>query len=115
MSKLSRVKQSRNKWKTTAVERATRIRYLRRENARIKKDRNKYKTEAKKVFNTIKEQQSTTRIMLPMGKQFLVFISLLLFCVARLSFRAVSRTIDVLGDFLGLKKNMPSNHHQLGE
>lgn len=44
MSKRSKVKQGRNNWIETAVERGNTLRYLRKENNRIKKERDQYKS-----------------------------------------------------------------------
>ena len=54
MSKYSRVRKGRDKWKSTAVERGNKIRYLNRENRRLKRDRDKYKTEAREARKKLK-------------------------------------------------------------
>ena len=49
MSKLSKMKKSRDTWKSKAVERGGENCRLRAEVKRLKNDRDKYKEEAKKV------------------------------------------------------------------
>ena len=104
MSKLSKKTKSRNKWKKTAVDRGKDLRYYRRENARLKRDRDKYKAafkESEKKYQKLASEIQTPAVC---NKLLLVHIVLLLFCVARISFRAISRVLGVLACFIGLEK-----------
>jgi hypothetical protein len=103
MSTKSKLQQSRNKWKEKAVERSDKERYLRKENNRIKKERDQYKKELNKIKKQIKKD-SSKNISPVHDKEDLVYIALQLFLVARISFRAVSRVLDVLSGYLGLSK-----------
>ena len=104
MSKVSKLNKSRNKWKTTAVDRGKDLRYARRENARLRRDRDKYKAAAKEANRRCEETASANQTPVVCSKLILVYIVLLLFCVARIGFRAISRVLGVLAGFLGLKK-----------
>ncbi len=104
MSKLSKKTKSRNKWKKTAVDRGEDLRYLRRENARLKRDRDKYKAAVKEGERKYQKLASEIQTPAVCNKLLLVHIVLLLFCVARISFRAISRVLGVLADFIGLEK-----------
>jgi hypothetical protein len=103
MSIKSKLQQSRNKWKEKAVERANTERYLRKENSRIKKERDHYKKELNKAKQQIKKE-SCKNISPVHDKEELVYIALQLFLIARISFRAVSRVLQVLSGYLGLSK-----------
>ena len=105
MSQLSKIKNSRNAWKMKAIERAEKIRYLRKELNRIKKEREILK----------KEQRDSQSCQCPVAynggvvfehKVDLVFLALQLFLVARIGFRAVTRVMGVLAPFVGIP-NVP--------
>jgi hypothetical protein len=104
LSKASKFKKGRDKWKITAVDRGKDLRYLRRENIRLKRDRDKYKAEAREVKRKYEELAAATQTQTVCSKFHLVHIVLLLFCVARIGFRAISRVMDVLAGLLGLEK-----------
>ncbi len=104
MSSEYKVRQSRKNWKYKAVCRADVIRYFRRENERIKKERDTYRKEMmkyKKDLERIKWQNKTPVVQ---NKEELVFIALQLILVVRISFRAASRVLSVLGNYLGVTK-----------
>lgn len=103
MSAKSKLKQSRNKWKNAAVNRAKRERYLRKENNRIKKERDRYKKELKEAKKQL-EKQSGKKISPTPSKEEVVYIALQLFLIAHISFRAVARVLEVIGAYLGLAK-----------
>ncbi len=104
MSKISKMLKSRDKWKGKTIEKTAEARYLRKEKNRLARERGRYKDmacELEKQLNELKSQYSTPALC---SKPVLVFIALLLFGVVRLGFRAISRTIGVVGGFLGLQK-----------
>jgi hypothetical protein len=102
MSLLSKLKKSRENWKQKAKERAENLRYQRKENLRIKKEREHYKQLARELKDQLKNERKKN---VPVcNKEELVHISLDLFLTARISFRAVSRVLGVLGDKLGISK-----------
>jgi hypothetical protein len=97
------MRRSRNKWKGTAGKRAGTIRYQRKENRRVKKERDKYKRDARKARAELEKERRKNSAVIH-NKEDLVYISLQLFLVAGIGFRAVSRVLKVLGDSLGLAK-----------
>ena len=103
MSAKYKLKQSRDKWKEKSINRGKIVRYQRREILRIKKERNRYKSKAReaKIKLEQKVKDNTHRVR---DKEDLIYIALQLFLVARISFRAVSRVIEVLGIYLGVTK-----------
>ena len=104
MSTLSRMCKSRNNWKNTAVFRGNENRYLRRENSRIKKKRDALKKELKDAKDQLKAIENNRNTPAIRCKVDLVFITLLLFHKAHIGFRAVSRVLGVLSNYLGLTK-----------
>lgn len=104
MSRTSRFKKGREKWKGTAVQRGAEIRALRKEKKRLARERDKYKNRAREAEKKVKELESQLSRPFLGSKAVLVFVALLLFGVARLGFRAVSRTLGILSGFLGLDK-----------
>ena len=79
-------------------------RYLRKENARFKRERDRYKTEAKEYKAELDEMKQQNKMPAIRSKTEVVQIALQLFLTARISFRAVSRVLGVLGHYLGLTK-----------
>ena len=104
LSKLSKAKKSRESWKNKAVDRGNMARRLRAENARVKKERDMFKAKAKEAQKEIEELKAAVGTPALKGKSDVAYVCFLLFCVAGLGFRAVSRVLGVLGGFLGLKK-----------
>ena len=102
MSILSKLRKCRDNWKKKAKERGERERYQRRENLRIKKERDHYKKLAREANEQLKKERQKNAPVCK--KEELVHISLNLFLTARISFRAVSRVLGVLGDKLGISK-----------
>jgi hypothetical protein len=104
MSRKYNLERSRDNWKDKAVARAKENRYYRRENSRIKNERDRHKMEARearKALEQTKQQYLTPSVS---DKKDLVYITLQLFLSARISFRAVSRVLRVLGKYLGVEK-----------
>lgn len=104
MSKLSKMKKSRGLWKNKAVARGGENRRLRAEVKRLKEDRDKYKNEAREAKKENEALKAAAGAPVLKNKPALVHVCFLLFCVAGLGFRAVSRVLGVFGCFLGLKK-----------
>ena len=102
MSTQSKLKQSRSQWKAKAMDRGENERYLRKENHRIKKERNGYKQQLKEAQTQVQRlnERQPNQELPGDKKSALVYVSLQLFLVARISFRAVSRVLKVLGGYL---------------
>src|SRR3990167_3805345 len=104
MGLLYKLKNSRANWKVKAVDRATGIRELRKENNRLKQnlqDQKKETIEIKAQLDALKRNQIARVIN---NKASLVYLALQLFLVASISFRAVSRVLSVISAALGLRK-----------
>lgn len=104
MSSLSKANKSRKQWKTKAVSRGDENRYFRKENARVKSERDRYKAEAKEYKAKLEQKEQQDKMPVLCTKTEVVQIALQLFLTARISFRAVSRVLGVLGHYLGLTK-----------
>jgi len=100
MSQVSKLKQSRNNWKQKSVERANIIRYQKKQLARIKNE----KDCLFKEIQDIKENLPACQRPAIQKKQDVVYLALQLFRDARIGFRAVSRTLKVLADYIGIKR-----------
>ena len=103
MSIKSKLKKSRKNWKEKAIIRGKNLLYQRKENHRIKKERDRYKKQAREAKKQL-EKERLKKAPAVCNKEELVYIALSLFLVARIGFRAVSRVIAVLADYLGAKK-----------
>jgi len=104
MSKLYRMTKSRNNWKHTASFRGDKRRYLRREFARSKKQIKALKKEVKELKACLNDRENKEKTPAVRCKADLVLIVLLLFHKGHIGFRAVSRVLGVLSDYLGLIK-----------
>ena len=102
MSAASKVKTSRQHWKQKAKSRADDNRYLRKELARLKREREAYKKRAKQAEAELRRKRSDAAAPAISTKADLVEITLGLFVMARISFRAVSRVLGVLAGPLRL-------------
>jgi hypothetical protein len=100
MSQQSKLKQSRHKWKQKAKERAEHNRYLRKELERIRQERDRAKQALKEANQQLRQQEAR---LTPL-KVHRVWLTLTLFAGARIGFRAVSRVLHVLADWLGIGK-----------
>lgn len=103
MSIKSKLKKSRENWKEKAITRGKALLYQRKENHRVKKERDRYKKQARKAYKQL-EKERLKKALTVCDKEKLIYISLSLFLDARIGFRAVSRVIAVLADYLGVKK-----------
>ena len=104
MSQLSKVKHSREQWKHKATQRGDRDRYQRKQIARITAERNRATTALKAAQARLRQRESQPQGLVALPKVDVVFLALQLFCVARISFRAVSRVLSLLAIALGIKK-----------
>lgn len=104
MSKKSRLIKRVMAWKDKAIERANLLRYVRKELARVKKERDLYKKQLKEKCARIKELEVEKQAIAAGNKATLIFLAFLLFFVARISFRAVSRVLSILAPYLGIRK-----------
>src|SRR5438132_3345778 len=111
MSQLSKVTYSRNQWKHKAKQRGDRERYRRKQDARNTAERNRI-TKALEASQARQRQLEAQRGQLEaqlqeqitQPKVEVVLITLQLFFVARIGFRAVSRVLSLLAWALGIKK-----------
>ncbi len=104
MSSKSRYKQSRNQWKTKAVQRSQDLRYLKKQNSRIKMERDQSRKDLKETRARLRQLEARGQVIVFEHKVDLVFLALQLFLVARIGFRAVSRVLGVVAEALGIKK-----------
>jgi len=111
MSQLSKVKYSRNQWKHKATQRGDRDRYRRKQIARISAERDRT-TKALKASRArrrqlearVRQLEAQLQEQATQPKVEVVLITLQLFLVARIGFRAVSRVLSLLACALGIKK-----------
>jgi len=111
MSQLSKVTHSRNQWKHKAKQRADRERYQRKQTARISAERDRT-TQALKAAQArlqqleaqLRQLEAQLQRQAAPPKVEVVLVSLHLFLVARIGFRAVSRVLSLLAWALGIKK-----------
>ena len=102
MSKLSKMRVSRENWKQKSVRRGTRERYLDKELKRIKNERHHDKEELQQTRALLEEERQKKTPVL--SKSDLIYLTLQLFLVARISFRAVSRVLNVISGVFGISK-----------
>ena len=104
MSQQSKLRQSRNQWKSKASQRGERNRYLGKELSRVKKERDRFKKELKEAKACLRRLETRSQGLVVRHKVEVVALALQLFLVARIGFRAVSRVLSVLAKTLGIKK-----------
>ena len=86
------------------MEKGASLRYQIRENKRIKRERNQYKMalrDSEKALEALTQRNKTLSVC---DKTSLVFLTLQLFIVARIGFRAISRVLALMVPHLGLAK-----------
>ena len=103
MSTISKLRKGRDNWRNKAVERANTLRYFRKENNRIKKERDQYKKELKEVKKQLENSSKQSMSVLSEKKE-IVYLTLQLFVIARISFQGIARVLKVIGPHLGLVK-----------
>jgi hypothetical protein len=104
MSAQHKLKNSRENWKGKAINRGDTVRYLQKENRRLKLQHKRNKNELVEIKARLEDVQKNNIPRLVNNKASLVFLALQLFLVARISFRAVSRVLSVLGTALGIPR-----------
>jgi hypothetical protein len=111
MSQLSKVKYSRHQWKHKAKQRADRERYQRKQTARISAERDRTTQALKAAQARLQQLEAQLRQLeaqlhrqVSPPKVEVVLVSLHLFLVARIGFRAVSRVLSLLAWALGIQK-----------
>ena len=104
MSQRSKLRQSRNQWKSKAGQRSEKNRYLRKELIRTKKERDGFKKELKETRADLRRLEVQSQAPAFQHKVDLVFLALQLFLVAHIGFRAVCRVLHVLAPALGIHK-----------
>src|SRR5712691_1668186 len=100
MSQQSKLRQSRQQWKHKAKERADQNRYLRKELERLRNERDRAKQALKEANKQLRQTEARPTHL----KAHRVWLTLTLFARAHISFRAVSRVLHVLADWLGIGK-----------
>jgi hypothetical protein len=100
MSQQSKLRQSRQQWKHKAKERADQNRYLRKELERLRNERDRAQQALKEANKQLRHKEARPTHL----KAHRVWLTLTLFARAHISFRAVSRVLHVLGDWLGIGK-----------
>ena len=98
MSQQSKLRQSRQQWKHKAKERADQNRYLRKELKRLRNERDRAQQALKEANKQLRQKEARPTHL----KAHRVWLTLTLFARAHLSFRAVSRVLHVLADWLGI-------------
>src|SRR5256885_4835789 len=104
MSQLSKVKHSRNQWKHKAKQRGDRDRYQRKQIARITAERDRATQALKEAQAHLRQLESQRQGLVALPKVDVVWLTLHLFLVARIGFRAVSRVLSLLAWALGIKQ-----------
>ena len=102
MSKISKLKVSRENWKQKSVRRGTNERYLRKELERTKSERNHYKKQFQQTKILLEAERKKKAPVVSKSDE--IYLTLQLFLVARISFRAVSRVLNVIGGVVGIFK-----------
>ena len=100
MSQQSKLRQSRQQWKHKAKERADQNRYLRKELERLRNERDRANQALKEANKQLRQKEARPTHL----KAHRVWLTLTLFARAHISFRAVSRVLHVLADWLGIGK-----------
>jgi hypothetical protein len=102
MSTCNKMKKRRDNWKGKAVKRQQELRYQKKENKRIKKERDQYQRAWHDTKKAREEQKQRNPTLSVCDKTTVVFLTLQLFVVARIGFRAISRVLAVMAPQLGL-------------
>jgi len=104
MSQQSKLKHSREQWKRKATERAEHNRYLRKELARIRQERDRLRHAHQETQKGLQQHEAQAHGLLVASKVDLVWLALRLFLDVRISFRAVSRVLQLLAEGCGITK-----------
>jgi hypothetical protein len=104
MSQSSQLRQSREQWKRKAKERAEHNRSLRKELARIRQERDRSHQAHRETQERLRQQEAQAQGLVVPHKVDLVWRALRLFLEVRISFRAVSRVLQLLAEGCGITK-----------
>ena len=104
MSTYNKMRARRDNWKRKAVEKGARLRFQVRENKRIKQERDQYRKALRDSKKELEELKRWNKTLSVCDKTSLVFLTLQLFVVARIGFRAISRVLTLMAPHLGLAK-----------
>ena len=98
MSQQSKLRHSREQWKRKATERAEHNRYLRKELARIREERDRLRHAHREAQERLRQHDAQAHGLVVSHKVDLVWLALRLFLEVRISFRAVSRVLQLLAE-----------------
>jgi len=104
MSQPSKLRHSREQWKRKATERAEANRYLRKELARIRDERDRLHHAHREAQERLRQHDAQAQGLVVSRKVDLVWLALRLFLEVRISFRAVSRVLQLLAEGGALTK-----------
>jgi len=104
MSQQSKLRHSREQWKRKATERAEHNRYLRKALARIRQERDRLRHAHQETQERLRQHEAQTQGLVVSHKVDLVWLALRLFLEVRISFRAVSRVLQLLAEGCGITK-----------
>jgi hypothetical protein len=104
MSQPSKLRHSREQWKRKATERAEANRYLRKELARIRDERDRLRHAHREAQERLRQHDAQAPGLVVSHKVDLVWLALRLFLEVRISFRAVSRVLQLLAEGGALTK-----------
>lgn len=104
MSQQSKLRHSREQWKRKATERAEDKRYLRKELARIRHERDRLHHAHRETQERLRQPDAQAQGLVVSHKVDLVWLALRLFLEVRISFRAVSRVLQLLAEGGALTK-----------
>lgn len=104
MSQLSKMRQSRNQWRTKATTRGQGQRDQRKAHARLRARYHQVTETLKATEAHVRQLEAQLRGLATRPKVAVVHLALQLFLEARISFRAVSRVLAILADALSIRK-----------
>ena len=102
MSQQSKLTHSREQWKRKATERAEHNRYLRKALARIRQERDRLRHAHHETQECLRQHEAQAHGLVVASKVDLVWLALRLFLEVRISFRAVSRVLQLLAEGCGI-------------
>jgi len=104
MSQLSKMRHSRDQWKSKALGRGEGQRYQRKENTRLRARYDQIAKTLSAAEARMRQLEAQLQGLATRPKVEVVHLALQLFLEARLSFRAVSRVLALLVGVLGIRK-----------
>lgn len=104
MSQLSKMRQSRNRWRAKATTRGQGQRDQRKANARLRARYPQVTETLKATEAHVRQLEAQLRGLATRPKVAVVHLARQLFVEARISFRAVSRVLAILADALSIRK-----------